>query len=74
MNLNEMEPGERGVIKRIEASGVILQRLYDLGFFPGVRVAVNRNGPFKDPMECSVDGRRVSVRRSEVKGVEVTLE
>jgi Fe2+ transport system protein FeoA len=73
MRLRDMKPGERGVISGVEhARG--MQRLLDLGFFPGVKVLVVRNAPFKDPMECNLDGRRVSVRRQEVEGVEVRPE
>lgn len=70
MQLKEMHPGQSGVIAHIDAAG--MRRLFDLGFFPGAAVQVVRNAPFKDPMECTVDGRRVSVRRAEVDGVEVT--
>ncbi|MFP4482383.1 MAG: ferrous iron transport protein A [Thermovirgaceae bacterium] len=73
MLLKDMNPGDQGIISKIEP-GNTMQRLYDLGFFPGVRITVVRNAPFKDPIECSLDGRRVSVRRFEVEGVEVRSE
>lgn len=72
MLLSEMKPGDNGKILSIQAKGIIRQRLMDLGFYPGVYIEVNRNAPFRDPIECSVNGQRVSVRRCEVQGVEVS--
>jgi Fe2+ transport system protein FeoA len=73
MRLKDMKPGDQGVIINIDP-GNTMQRLFDLGFFPGVKITVVRNAPFKDPIECSLDGRKVSVRRFEVEGVEVRPE
>jgi len=73
MMLKDMKPGESGTIVKINTSAGA-QRLFDLGFFPGTKISVVRNAPLKDPMECSVDGRRVTVRRCEVEGVEVAPE
>ncbi|MEA3508715.1 MAG: ferrous iron transport protein A [Synergistota bacterium] len=73
MQLSKMKPGDSGEILSIQANGVIRQRLMDLGFYPGVFVEVNRNAPFRDPIECIVSGQQVSVRRHEVQGVEVAV-
>ncbi|MDD2206991.1 MAG: FeoA family protein [Aminobacterium sp.] len=71
ITLDEMKPGEHGVIHKNRARGVIGQRLMDLGFFPGVEVFVIRNAPLVDPVEIKVDGHHVTIRHDEARFVEV---
>ena len=51
ITLDAMKPGEKCVIKKNRARGVVGQRLMDLGFFPGVEVHVIRNAPIVDPVD-----------------------
>ncbi len=71
MSLDEIRPGERCRIKRIMASGLLGQRLLDMGFIPGVEIEVIRNAPFIDPVEVRLGEYQVSIRHDEARYVEV---
>ena len=71
MSLDEIRPGERCRIKRIMASGLLGQRLLDMGFIPGVEIEVIRNAPLIDPVEIRLGEYQVSIRHEEARYVEV---
>jgi len=71
MSLDEIRPGERCRIKRIMASGLLGQRLLDMGFIPGVEIEVIRNAPLVDPVEVRLGEYQVSIRHDEARYVEV---
>ncbi len=71
ITLDAMKPGEKCVIKKNRARGVVGQRLMDLGFFPGVEVHVIRNAPFVDPVDVQLEGHHVTIRHEEASFVEV---
>ncbi len=71
MSLDEIRPGERCRIKRIMASGLLGQRLLDMGFIPGVEIEVIRNAPLIDPVEVRLGEYQVSIRHDEARYVEV---
>jgi len=71
MSLDEIRPGERCRIKRIMASGLLGQRLLDMGFIPGVEIEVIRNAPLIDPVEIRLGEYQVSIRHNEARYVEV---
>ena len=69
--LSELQPGRSGIVKGVNARGVLAQRLVDMGVYPGVSVNVLRNAPLGDPVEIEADGTFVSLRREEARFVEV---
>ncbi len=71
MTLNEMNQGEKCVIKNINVSGITLQRLVSLGFTPGEEAVIVRRAPFLDPFDVMVCGSKVAIRESEAKQIEV---
>ena len=71
MSLDEIRLGERCRIKRIMASGLLGQRLLDMGFIPGVEIEVIRNAPLIDPVEIRLGEYQVSIRHEEARYVEV---
>lgn len=70
--LSALEPGVRAVVVAIEADAVVAERLLDLGFVPGTRVAVVRRAPLGDPTEYELRGYRICLRRSE--GARIRVE
>ncbi|MBW2039268.1 MAG: ferrous iron transport protein A [Deltaproteobacteria bacterium] len=71
MTLDEIRPGEQCRIKGIMATGILGQRLLDMGFIPGVQIEVIRNAPLIDPVEISLGEYQVSIRHDEARYVEV---
>lgn len=73
MTLDELEPGNRCVMRDITAEGALGQRLMDLGFYPGAEIEIVRNAPLVDPVELHLDGYHVSIRHNEAQHIEVEL-
>ena len=71
--LDELALGERGVIDGIECAPAVARRLMELGLVPGTDVQLIRRAPLGDPLEVSVRGARLSVRRSEARHINVAV-
>jgi ferrous iron transport protein A len=67
--LDQLQPGQRGEIVRIEGIDGIASRLREMGFVPGEPVEYLRRAPLGDPVKCSIHGCRVAVRHGEAKRV-----
>lgn len=63
--LDHLAPGERGRIARIDAEPGITRRLMELGLVPGTEIEMVRTAPLGDPLEVTVRGLHLSLRRSE---------
>ena len=63
--LDRLAPGECGRIARIDAAPSISRRLMELGLVPGTDVEMVRSAPLGDPIEVTVRGLHLSLRRSE---------
>jgi ferrous iron transport protein A len=72
MNLSNLKPGEQGCIIRLDSAiGPIRRRLMDMGVIPGELVKVEKVAPMGDPIEVTVKGYKLSLRKSEAKGIEI---
>lgn len=68
--LDMLKPGERGTIQNIRSSAPrVRQRLLEMGLTKGTVIEVIRFAPMGDPMEISVRGYRLSLRRVEAESV-----
>jgi len=74
MRLSELKSGESGVILKVRGHGGFRRRIMEMGFVRGKRVEVVLNAPLQDPIEYSIMGYAISLRRSEAKMVEVISE
>lgn len=71
--LDELESGERGVIAGIDCEPSVVRRLMELGLVPGTDIEMIRRAPLGDPLEVSVRGLHLSLRRSEARWIHVTV-
>ena len=69
--LHELQSGERGVIAALDCEPSIARRLMELGLVPGTEIEMIRRAPLGDPLEVSVRGVRLSLRRSEACRIDV---
>jgi ferrous iron transport protein A len=68
--LNRLLPGEHGTVEHVESkSSTIKQRLLEMGLTRGTAVEMIRFAPMGDPIEISVRGYRLSLRRIEAESV-----
>lgn len=71
MLLSELQNGEFGIISKVRGRGAFRKRIIEMGFIRGKRVTVIKNAPLKDPIEYSIMGYEVSLRRSEAHLIEI---
>ncbi len=63
--LNEFSVGERGVIKTVSGEGKIRRRLFDMGVTPGAEVLLRKKAPLGDPLELTIRGYELTLRKTE---------
>lgn len=66
--------GESGIIAKVNGEGKIRRRLFDMGLTPGAEVYLRKVAPMGDPLEFTVRGYELSLRKDEAKYVECDLE
>jgi DtxR family Mn-dependent transcriptional regulator len=71
--LKELTPGQRGKVKQIRGRGEVYKRLLDMGLTPGSLVEMRRVAPLGDPLEITVRGYHLSLRKQEAEKIEVEL-
>ena len=71
VSLASLAPGSAAVIVDIEHDTPEGQRLRDLGFVPGTRIAALTRAPLGDPTVFDLRGYRLCLRRSEADRVRV---
>ncbi|MBI5091647.1 MAG: ferrous iron transport protein A [Candidatus Hydrogenedentes bacterium] len=69
--LDQLKPGEKGIVGYLHGDGSIHQRLLEMGVFEGSEIEVIRYAPMGDPMEIRVQGYHLSLRKNEAALVEV---
>ncbi len=70
--LNDLQPGQSGIILSVgNQSGAVKRRLVDMGLTPGTQVKVTKVAPLGDPLEVSLRGYELSVRRADALEIAV---
>jgi ferrous iron transport protein B len=63
--LSEIETGRSVFIEYVKGKGPFRQRMEEMGFVKGKKITVVKNAPLNDPVEFSIMGYNVSLRRNE---------
>jgi ferrous iron transport protein B len=72
MELLDLQPGEKALIRHLEGERSLISRLATLGFTPGAPVTLVRKGE-RGPLLVSIRGARVALGREEAAFVQVSL-
>ena len=71
MTLNELEIGERAIIKKVGGEGVLRRRLLDMGLTPKTEVMIRTVAPMGDPIELHLRGYELTIRIDDAKNIDV---
>lgn len=71
MNLADVAVGDTCVIERLTGGGPIRRRIMDMGITRGVEVKVVKVAPMGDPLQLSVRGYDLSLRKEDAQRIEV---
>ena len=63
--LSEFSIGETGVIRLVGGDGKIRRRLFYMGVTPGAEVYLRKRAPLGDPIEITLRGYELTLRKSE---------
>lgn len=69
--LSELKVGESGRVARLTGEGAVKRRIMDMGLTKGSEVVVRKVAPLGDPIEITVRGYELSIRKDEAAKVEV---
>ena len=72
--LDELKVGETGQIKKVGGEGSLRRRLFDMGVTPGAIVNVRKLAPLGDPIEVTLRGYELTLRKVEANLIEVEVE
>ncbi len=69
--LKEIKCGERAKVVKLHGMGAIKRRLMDMGITKGVEVYIRKVAPLGDPIEVTVRGYELSLRKADAEMIEV---
>ena len=72
MNLSEIPIGSCATVTKVSGDGPVSKRLMEMGVIPGIEVCVIKTAPLGDPIEISLRGYHLAVRKNEAEAIEVT--
>ena len=72
MTLDKVAVGDTVKIARLNGEGPVKRRMMDMGLVKGIEVSVRKIAPLGDPIELTVRGYELSIRKSEAATIEVT--
>lgn len=73
MTLKEVKPGTTVKVVKISGEGAIKRRIMDMGITKGVEVFVRKVAPLGDPVEVTIRGYELSVRKADAELIEVEV-
>ena len=73
MTLNELEIGNPAKVARLLGEGPVKRRIMDMGLTKGTEVTVRKVAPLGDPIEITVRGYELSLRKDEAAKIEVSV-
>ena len=69
--LKQAKVGDRVKVAKIHGQGAIKRRIMDMGITKGTEVYIRRVAPFGDPIEVTVRGYELSIRKADAEIIEV---
>ncbi len=69
--LKDVKVGSSAVVTKLTGTGAIKRRIMDMGLTKGTEVYVRKVAPLGDPIEITVRGYELSIRKDEAENVEV---
>lgn len=71
--LREVECGKTVTVHRLTGEGPLKRRIMDMGITKGTQIYVRKVAPLGDPIEVTVRGYELSIRKSEAENIQVSL-
>ncbi len=72
ITLAELPIGKSAVIKTVGGAGALRRRLLDMGLTPKTTVSVRKTAPMGDPIEITLRGYELTLRKEDAKEIVVS--
>ena len=69
--LRDVKVGETAKVVKLHGEGAVKRRIMDMGITKGIEVHVRKVAPLGDPIEVTVRGYELSIRKADAEMVEV---
>ena len=69
--LKQVKVGATVTVVRVHGEGALRRRIMDMGITRGVRIYVRKVAPLGDPMELTVRGYELTLRRADAEMIEI---
>ena len=69
--LKAVRIGQSAIIKKLHGEGAVKRRIMDMGLTKGTEVYVRKVAPLGDPLELTVRGYELSLRKEDAQWIEV---
>ena len=70
-NLRSIPVGSTAKVVKIHGEGAVKRRIMDMGITRGVEIYVRKVAPLGDPIEITVRGYELSLRKADAESIEV---
>ena len=70
--LREAKPGETVTVTKLKGTGAVKRRIMDMGITKGIPVYIRKVAPLGDPVEVTIRGYELSLRKDDAQMVEVS--
>ena len=71
MTLRDVKIGETVTVVKLHGEGAVKRRIMDMGITKGVSIYVRKVAPLGDPVELTVRGYELSLRKADAEMIEV---
>ena len=72
MNLREASVGQTVKVVKVHGEGPVRRRIMDMGITKGQQIYVRKVAPLGDPVEITVRGYELSIRKADADILEMT--
>ncbi len=72
--LSEFSPNESGRVVKILGEGRLRRRIFDMGITPDTEILMRKSAPLGDPIEVSLRGYELSLRKAEASLIKMRVE
>jgi ferrous iron transport protein A len=69
--LRDVPVGTKAKVKKLHGEGALKRRLMDMGFTNGCELFVRKVAPLGDPVEITIRGYELSVRKDDAECIEI---
>ena len=69
--LRDVPVGGTAKVVKLHGEGAVRRRIMDMGLTKGVEVSVRKVAPLGDPIEITVRGYELSIRKADAEDIEV---